>query len=81
MSRMDTRRSLWLGAALLPQAGVAMGIALIASQTFPEHGDTILQVAVAGTVVFELVGPILTRFALQRVGEAYPLLKADTKPE
>jgi Kef-type K+ transport system membrane component KefB len=56
----------WMGIALLPQAGVALGMALVASQRFPEVGDLILPVAIASTVVFELLGPLATRFALER---------------
>ncbi|MDZ7779874.1 MAG: cation:proton antiporter [Gemmatimonadota bacterium] len=58
----------WLGLALLPQAGVALGLALAASLRFPEAGTTVLNVVVAATVLFELAGPLLTRLALQRTG-------------
>ncbi len=60
----DVRR--WMGIALLPQAGVALGMALVAAQRFPELGESILPVVVAATVVFELVGPIGTRLALEK---------------
>lgn len=60
----------WMGSALLPQAGVAIGMALVALDRFPELGDTILPVMIGSTVVFELVGPVLTRMALVRLGEA-----------
>ncbi len=59
-----------IGAALLPQAGVAIGLALVVSQRLPEVGGTILTATVAGTIVFEIAGPILTRWALVREGEA-----------
>ncbi len=58
----------WMGMALMPQAGVALGMALVASRFYPEHGE-ILQIVVVATVVFEIVGPLLTRLALKRVGE------------
>ncbi len=57
------------GIALLPQAGVAIGLALLAAQRLPEVGGAILSATVAGTIVFELLGPILTRLALMRSGE------------
>ena len=66
VSRADATVRRWLGMALLPQAGVAIGMALIASNEFPEYRDTILPVAIATTVFFELVGPVLTRYALSR---------------
>jgi len=59
----------WMGLALLPQAGVAIGMALIAAQRFPEIGDAVLPVILASTVIFELVGPVATRWALSRVGD------------
>jgi hypothetical protein len=59
-----------MGPALLPQAGVAIGMALVVLDRFPELGDTILPVMIGSTVVFELVGPVLTRLALVRLGEA-----------
>jgi hypothetical protein len=59
-----------MGMALLPQAGVALGMALVATQRFPELSAIILPVVVGATVVFEAVGPVLTRWALVRVGEA-----------
>jgi Kef-type K+ transport system membrane component KefB len=58
----------WLGLALFPQAGVAIGMALMASQRFPEYGAVVLQVVLASTVVLEIVAPIVTRKALQLSG-------------
>ena len=60
----------WMGLALMPQAGVALGMALVASQRMPELAELILPVTIATTAFFELVGPVLTRLALRRVGEA-----------
>jgi Kef-type K+ transport system membrane component KefB len=55
----------WLGLALFPQAGVAIGMALFASQRFPETASVVLTVVVASTIVLETVGPIFTRFAIR----------------
>lgn len=63
----QTRR--WMGVALLPQAGVALGMALLAVQTFPEHEDVVLPVILGATVIFELMGPVATRWALVRTGQ------------
>lgn len=59
----------WLGVALLPQAGVALGLALLAAERSPDVADRLLAVVVATTVLFELVGTALARVALVR-GEA-----------
>jgi Kef-type K+ transport system membrane component KefB len=62
-----TRR--WMGLALLPQAGLAIGMTLLAVQHFPAIQDVLLPVVLGATVVFELVGPVLTRWILHRLGE------------
>jgi NhaP-type Na+/H+ or K+/H+ antiporter len=54
--------------ALLPQAGVAMGMALIAAQRFPDLSEQVLPVVITATVLFEVVGPVLARYALRRAG-------------
>jgi len=59
----------WLGLTLLPQAGVAIGMALLAAQRFPESEDIILPVVLGATVVFEVVGPAVTRMVLTHVGD------------
>ncbi|NBC34636.1 MAG: cation:proton antiporter [Alphaproteobacteria bacterium] len=58
----------WMGMALLPQAGVAIGMALVAAHHFPENGDLILTLAIGTTVVFELFGPVMAYVALKKVG-------------
>ncbi|MRU15258.1 cation:proton antiporter [Roseovarius sp. A21] len=57
----------WYGMALLPQAGVAVGMALVAAQEFPEYADLLLGLTIATTVIFELIGPIATLWAINRV--------------
>ena len=58
----------WIGPALLPQAGVAVGMALVAAEEFPQWGPQIMTLTVGTTVLFELLGPPVTRIALGRVG-------------
>ena len=60
----------WMGIALFPQAGVAIGLALLASKNFPEYRQTLLTVIVSSTVLFELIGPVFTRLAIEK-GRAY----------
>lgn len=59
------KESAWLGVALLPQAGVALGLALAASERL-DVGLQLLSVVIFATIVFELTGPIGTRAAVQR---------------
>lgn len=65
----DPKVRRYMGLALLPQAGLAIGMALLAAQRFPDLQDVLLPVVLGSTVVFELVGPVLTRWVLRRVDE------------
>lgn len=58
-----------IGLALLPQAGIAIGMALVVSRRVPDVGTEILTATVAGTILFEVFGPVLTRFELVRCGQ------------
>jgi len=59
----------WMGLAIMPQAGVALGMALVAGNRFPEIRETILPLIIGTTVVFELAGPVLARISLEKAGE------------
>jgi Kef-type K+ transport system membrane component KefB len=65
-SQADKKTQRWMGMALLPQAGVAIGMALLAANEFPEYRQIILSLVISTTVFFELVGPVFTRLALRR---------------
>jgi hypothetical protein len=67
MIRAPKREGLWYGPALLPQAGVAIGMALVAADTLPAHGDLIMAITIGTTVGFELIGPLVTAVALKRL--------------
>ncbi len=59
-----------IGWALMPQAGVAIGMATMAlAQLPPEYGPKIQTVVLAATLVYEILGPIATKSALKRAGE------------
>lgn len=60
------------GPALLPQAGVAVGMALVATETVPEWAPTIMTLTVASTVVFEIIGPPCTSAAVRFVAGESP---------
>jgi Kef-type K+ transport system membrane component KefB len=67
--KVEERIRRYLGLGLLPQAGVALGCALIAKSDFPNIGSMIFTTIVATTVIYELIGPICTKYALQKAGE------------
>ena len=59
-----------LGFCLVPQAGVAIGLSLIAKRIIPApHGAAIRDIILSATVIYELIGPLLTKMALFRAGE------------
>ena len=62
----------YLGLTLIPQAGVAIGMARLAVQDLPEYGAIINAVVLAGTLVYELTGPVITKTALLKAGEITP---------
>lgn len=55
----------WMGWCLFPQAGVSIGMALMASQRFPAFEPYVLPVVLASTVIYELLAPVITRRALE----------------
>ncbi len=66
LSKSGQDNQLWMGVALLPQAGVAIGMALVASSRFPEYRQIMLPIVIASTVVFEIIGPVFTRLAIKQ---------------
>ncbi|MBU4345365.1 MAG: cation:proton antiporter [Proteobacteria bacterium] len=72
ISRAPEAVKKYLGMALLPKAGVTVGLVLAAGNVF---GDTYLSeimvnAVLASVIINELIAPFLVRFALRRAGEA-----------
>ena len=63
----------YLGPALVPQAGVAIGLSLVASTVVPQYATEIRTVILCGTLIYELVGPAISKASLKKAGE----IKAD----
>lgn len=61
----------YLGITLLPQAGVALGMAIKAEAIGPE-GAIVANITLFSVLVYELVGPYLTKIALMKAGEIKP---------
>ena len=59
----------YLGIGLIPQAGVAIGLAMMCGTVVPEYAGEIMAVVVCGTIIYELVGPIMTKVTLTKIGE------------
>ncbi|MDU8927846.1 hypothetical protein RXV86_10670 [Alisedimentitalea sp. MJ-SS2] len=56
----------WYGPALLAQAGVAVGMRLVAAQVLPGQGEVILILVIGSAVVFEILGPVATAMTIRR---------------
>ena len=62
----------YLGITLLPQAGVALGMCTTAMQ-LGEQGGLIRNITLFSVLIYEMVGPLLTRQALMAAGDIQPL--------
>ncbi|MBQ9327967.1 MAG: cation:proton antiporter [Solobacterium sp.] len=61
-----------LGWALMPQAGVAIGMATMALKQLPgEYSQLIQTVILSATLIYEIVGPLAAKSALARAGEIH----------
>lgn len=59
----------YLGITLLPQAGVALGMSSIVLSTMGEQGVLVRNIVLFAVLIYELVGPVLTKMALMRSGD------------
>lgn len=69
ISKSEPEVKKYLGYTLIPQAGVAIGLASVAMSVVPEYGQKIRTIVLCGTVIYELVGPLITKLALKKAGE------------
>ena len=58
-----------LGLALLPQGGISIGLAVVVRQELPEYAVMINTVIMFSVLVFETLGPVFAKVAIQRAGE------------
>ncbi|MBN4056451.1 MAG: hypothetical protein COA82_11155 [Alkaliphilus sp.] len=58
-----------IGLALTPQAGVVIGLSVIAEQKFPEMTGVVTGIVLTGVIFFEVVGPLLLKRALINTNE------------
>ena len=68
----------YLGITLFPQAGVALGMALKAEQLGAE-GFIVANITLFSVLIYELVGPFLTKMALLKAGEINPEEKVSAR--
>ena len=74
----------YLGITLLPQAGVALGMAIKASDPVTGLGATgaiVAQITLFAVLVYELIGPLLTKISLTKAGEIVQHEKVSAREE
>lgn len=69
ISKADDKVKKYIGPALIPQAGVAIGLSLVATQVVPEYGAQIRAIILCATLIYELCGPVITKITLIKAGE------------
>ena len=75
ITRCEDKIKKYLGFALIPQAGVAIGLATTAYTLFNKNSETafagslILAIILTSTLIYELIGPMVAKFALNKAGE------------
>ena len=72
LARAGTSEQRYLGWALIPQAGVAIGLVLIARDdaVLEGVGDVFLAVGITSVAINEIIGPLTARWAIKQSGEA-----------
>ena len=71
----------WLGITLLPQAGVALGMSITVASQLGAEGKIIRSIILFSVLIYELVGPMLTKIALTKAGEIAPKETNPPHPE
>ena len=71
----------YLGITLLPQAGVALGMAIKAKEALGAEGAIIANITLFAVLIYELVGPLLTKISLEKAGEIVPEGKVSAREE
>jgi Kef-type K+ transport system membrane component KefB len=59
----------YLGPALIPQAGVAIGLVVSAQNIIPQYGQEMKTIILCATLIYEIVGPIIAKLSLKKAGE------------
>ena len=62
----------YLGITLLPQAGVALGMSVMVAAEFGAEGALVRNIVLFSVLIYELVGPLLTKMALTAAGDIRP---------
>ncbi len=77
--KCDSNIVKYLGITLFPQAGVALGMALTAKTSLGAEGTIVGDITLFSVLIYELVGPYLTKVSLTKAGEIQPEEKTSAR--
>ena len=80
LTKCDDNIVKYLGITLLPQAGVALGMAMKAGELGAD-GAIVANITLFAVLVYELVGPLLTKIALTKAGDINPEERVSARHE
>ena len=69
LTHQDEKICRYLGPTLMPQAGVALGLIIVAQQIVPNYGPQIRTVILCSTFIYSILGPSVAKWALTKAGE------------
>ncbi len=69
LSKSDKKIGRYLGPTLMPQAGVAIGLLMVAGRIIPEYASVIHTIILCSTFIYSIIGPSFAKSALVRAGE------------
>ena len=72
ITNCDSSITKYLGITLLPQAGVALGMSRTAAGALGEDGIIVESITLFAVLVYEIVGPSLTKWSLLKSGDIKP---------
>ena len=80
ITKSDRNIRRYLGPTLIPQAGVAIGLLMVAGAILPEYAKTMNVVILSATFLYSITGPSIAKASLVRAGEIELAKKENKKP-
>jgi len=75
IAKQDDKICKYLGFTLMPQAGVALGLIVVAGSIVPQYASQIRVIILCSTFIYSVIGPVVAKSALEKSGE----IKVTTK--
>ncbi|MCB2290795.1 cation:proton antiporter [Clostridium sp. CS001] len=75
VTKQEEKICKYLGPTLMPQAGVALGLIVVAGNIIPEYALQLRVIILCSTFIYSIIGPVVAKNALERSGEIVTLKK------